>query len=160
MKKKPPGTGRTALFAAACVFAACAFGQNATDYDELPNPIATDAKAWSAIKSITAGWGDTDTRYRKELPAGHTAKSISLTAWRGEKVSAQIAVSSPRRLSAHTFETGNLTCSGSTIGKANMKTAFVRYVLADELHGRAAAETVKVRHGRLLSICCIWYSTI
>lgn len=133
MKKKTPGTGRTALFAAACVFAACAFGQNATDYDELPNPIATDAKAWSAIKSITAGWGDTDTRYRKELPAGHTAKSISLTAWRGEKVSAQIAVSSPRRLSALTFEAGDLTCSGSTIGKANMKTAFVRYVLADEL---------------------------
>lgn len=38
--------------------------------------------------------------------------------------------------------------------------AQLQLVLAHELHGCAAAETVKVRHGSLLSICCIWYSTI
>ena len=71
------------MLAALLAGALCAFGQATTDYNELPNPTATDAKAWSAVKKVTAGWGDTDTRYNKELPAKTTAGSISLTAWRG-----------------------------------------------------------------------------
>ena len=133
MKPEPIRKKRTALLAALFAGALCTFGQVTTDYDELPNPTATDPKAWSAVKSVTVGWGDTDTRYKKELPAGTTARSISLTAWRGEKVSAQLAVSTPEKLSALTFEAGNLTGSASTISKANVRTAFVRYVMADEL---------------------------
>ncbi len=86
MKPEPIRKRRTALLAALFAGALCTFGQVTTDYDELPNPTATDPKAWSAVKSVTVGWGDTDTRYKKELPAGTTARSISLTAWRGEKV--------------------------------------------------------------------------
>lgn len=133
MKPEPIRKRRTALLAALFAGALCTFGQVTTDYDELPNPTATDAKAWSAVKSVTVGWGDTDTRYKKELPAGTTARSISLTAWRGEKVSAQLAVSTPEKLSALTFEADDLTGSASTISKANVRTAFVRYVMADEL---------------------------
>ena len=133
MKPEPIRKRRTAMLAALLAGALCAFGQATTDYNELPNPTATDAKAWSAVKKVTAGWGDTDTRYNKELPAKATAGSISLTAWRGEKVSAQLAVSTPEKLSALTFEAGDLTGSASTISKANVRTAFVRYVMADEL---------------------------
>ena len=108
MKPEPIRKRRTALLAALFAGALCTFGQATTDYDELPNPTATDPKAWSAVKSVTVGWGDTDTRYKKELPAGTTARSISLTAWRGEKVSAQLAVSTPEKLSALTFEADDL----------------------------------------------------
>lgn len=133
MKPEPIRKRRTAMLAALLAGALCTFGQATTDYNELPNPTATDAKTWSAVKKVTAGWGDTDTRYNKELPAKATAGSISLTAWRGEKVSAQLAVSTPEKLSALTFEAGDLTGSASTISKTNVRTAFVRYVMADEL---------------------------
>ena len=72
MKPEAISKRRTALLAALFAGALCTFGQVTTDYDELPNPTATDAKAWSAVKSITVGWGDTDTRYKKELPPGQT----------------------------------------------------------------------------------------
>ncbi|CCZ14559.1 uncharacterized protein BN679_01442 [Prevotella sp. CAG:487] len=67
MKPEPIRKRRTAMLAALLAGALCAFGQATTDYNELPNPTATDAKAWSAVKKVTAGWGDTDTRYNKEL---------------------------------------------------------------------------------------------
>lgn len=58
---------------------------------------------------------------------------------------------------------GHVQRAGHQVGQVAEQPAGpaqLQLVLADELHGCAAAETVKMGHGRLLSICCIWYSTI
>ena len=38
-------------------------------YDELPNPVAPDASKWAGVTNPIIGWGSTDVRYNKELPA-------------------------------------------------------------------------------------------
>jgi len=58
---------------------------------------------------------------------------------------------------------GHLQRSGHQVGQVAeypAGPAQLQLVLAHEMHGCAAAETVKVRHGSLLSMYYIWYSTI
>ena len=64
-------------------------------YSELPNPKATNTALWTSQPDVSVAWGTTDTRYTKQNPSGLSAanKSISLTAWKGERVSAQFVVS-------------------------------------------------------------------
>ena len=58
---------------------------------------------------------------------------------------------------------GHVQRAGHQVGQVAEQPAGLaqlQLVLADELHGRAAAETVKMGHGSLLSMYYIWYSTI
>ena len=43
--------------------------QVSTNYEELPNPVATDASKWTGVTTPIVAWGSTDVRYNKELPA-------------------------------------------------------------------------------------------
>ena len=68
-------------------------------YEELPNPVATDASKWARVTKPIISWGSTDVRYNKELPAPVTpVAAMNLTGWMGEKVSAQFVISTNRDL--------------------------------------------------------------
>lgn len=91
---------------------------------------------WAKVTAPQISWGSTDIRYKKEEPAPiHSAqKSMNLTAWKGEKISAQLVVWTPKALNDLTFMVSDLTSGSATISKENIRTGFVRYVITDELN--------------------------
>lgn len=107
-------------------------------YYELPNPTPTDTNEWRSVKGVKLSWGSTDIRYSKEKPApiDRLQKQIELTAWRGERVSAQWVVWGDRPLSSLAYTVSDLvhTAQKDTIKEDALLTGFVRYVMTDELN--------------------------
>lgn len=105
-------------------------------YQEAANPIATNPALWSKVTTPQVSWGSTDVRYKKEEPASITGqkKNISLTAWKGEKVSAQLVVWTPEALDKLSFSVSELKSGSSIINGKDIRTGFVRYVMTDELN--------------------------
>ena len=114
----------------------CLNAQTSTNYEEANNPIATNPSLWVKINAPQVSWGSTDVRYKKEEPApiSRLKKDINLTAWKGERVSAQLVVWTPEALNNLSFIVSDLTSGKETIAKDNILTGFVRYVMTDELN--------------------------
>lgn len=110
--------------------------QTSTNYEEASNPISTDPSLWVKVSAPQVSWGSTDIRYKKEEPApiARLKKDINLTAWKGERVSAQLVVWTPEALDNLSFIVSDLTSGKETISKDNVRTGFVRYVMTDELN--------------------------
>ena len=106
-------------------------------YIELANPVQTDLRLWKQVKGTLVSWGTTDKRYKKEEPAMQKMqRSQSLSAWKGERVSAQFAVWGDEDLDKLSFEVSELvnTSAKKRIDKSNILKGFVRYVMTDELN--------------------------
>ena len=104
-------------------------------YEELPNPVATDASKWARVANPIIAWGSTDVRYNKELPASVTPVGImNLTGWMGEKLSAQFVISTNRDLKKVSVEVSDIVAKNYKISKWNTERGFVRYVMTDELN--------------------------
>lgn len=104
-------------------------------YEELPNPVATDASKWARVTNPIIAWGSTDVRYNKELPAPIASAGIlNLTGWMGEKLSAQFVISTNRDLKNVSVEVSDLVAKNYKISKWNTEGGFVRYVMTDELN--------------------------
>lgn len=114
----------------------CLNAQTSTTYEEANNPITTNTSLWVKINAPQVSWGSTDIRYKKEEPAliSRLKKDINLTAWKGERVSAQLVVWTPETLNNLSFIVSDLTSGKETIAKDNILTGFVRYVMTDELN--------------------------
>lgn len=110
--------------------------QTSTNYEEASNPISTNPSLWVKVSAPQVSWGSTDIRYKKEEPApiAQLKKDINLTAWKGERVSAQLVVWTPEALDNLSFIVSDLTSGKETISKDNVRTGFVRYVMTDELN--------------------------
>ena len=110
--------------------------QTSTNYEEASNPISTNPSLWVKVSAPQVSWGSTDIRYKKEEPApiARLKKDINLTAWIGERVSAQLVVWTPEALDNLSFIVSDLTSGKETISKDNVRTGFVRYVMTDELN--------------------------
>ena len=110
--------------------------QTSTNYEEASNPISTNPSLWVKVSAPQVSWGSTDIRYKKEEPAliSRLKKDINLTAWKGERVSAQLVVWTPEALDNLSFIVSDLTSGKETISKDNVRTGFVRYVMTDELN--------------------------
>ena len=110
--------------------------QTSTNYEEASNPISTTPSLWVKVSAPQVSWGSTDIRYKKEEPApiARLKKDINLTAWKGERVSAQLVVWTPEALDNLSFIVSDLTSGKETISKDNVRTGFVRYVMTDELN--------------------------
>lgn len=107
-----------------------------TDYQEMSNPVATDVSKWNKMSVPFISWGSTDVRYAKESPASvaYPVKVMNLTAWMGEKVSAQLVISTPRDLKDVNVTINDLVAKNYKISKWNLQHGFVRYVMTDELN--------------------------
>ena len=104
-------------------------------YQELPNPVATDASKWARVTKPIISWGSTDVRYNKELPATLTpVATMNLTGWMGEKVAAQFVISTNRDLKNVSVEVSDIVAKNYKISKWNTERGFVRYVMTDELN--------------------------
>ena len=125
------------IVAAALALAAC------KEYGGLPEGEPSDPKAgnpagWEAMAANTgAAFGSIDLRYaHSEAPDTTTfVKEWEATAWRGEKVHAQLVVWSRkplRRVSVDCHE-ALLSENGGTIPAANVSIGMLRYLLTDSL---------------------------
>ena len=106
-------------------------------YVELENPVKTDLKQWAKVQGTLVSWGSTDVRYKKEVPAmSRVAKKIQLNAWKGERVSAQLAIWGVKDLNKVSVEVSDLVHSSNNycIAKDKVTKGFVRYVMTDELN--------------------------
>ena len=104
-------------------------------YEELPNPVATDASKWARVNNPIIGWGSTDVRYNKELPAQVVPGTMmNITGWMGEKLSAQFVISTNRDLKNVSVEVSDIIAKNYKISKWNTERGFVRYVMTDELN--------------------------
>ena len=104
-------------------------------YEELPNPVATDASKWARVNNPIIGWGSTDVRYNKDLPAQVVpGTTMNITGWMGEKLSAQFVISTNRDLKNVSVEVSDIIAKNYKISKWNTERGFVRYVMTDELN--------------------------
>ena len=108
------------------------------DFLELPNPTPTPTELWNQQGKTIVGWGQTDQRYKKERPVAQNevARRLNLQGWKGEKLSAQWVVSASEKDLNLSAEISDLKRQGSRdrISKEHIQTAFVRYVMTDELN--------------------------
>ncbi len=100
------------------------------NYQENADPKPGAQEVWNNLKQVTVGWGTTDVRYQRSQPAA-TAKKLSLTAWRGERVSAQAVVSTPSDIKNLTFSVSDLKNGKNVIPAKNIRQYVVGYVLGD-----------------------------
>lgn len=109
--------------------------QIADSYRELPNPVQTDFTQWDKVNTPKVSWGNTDVRYKKEVPPSvDIKKNLTLSAWKGERVCAQLVIWSGEEIKELNFSAGDLRSGEESIGKERLTTAFVRYVMTDELN--------------------------
>ena len=112
----------------------CMNAQTSEYYQEAANPIATNPTLWAKVTAPQISWGSTDIRYKKEEPAPirSTQKSINLTAWKGEKVSAQMVVWTPKTLNDLTLTVSDLISGENTISKDDIRTVFVQFIKKED----------------------------
>ncbi|MGN0234236.1 MAG: glycoside hydrolase domain-containing protein [Bacteroidaceae bacterium] len=97
---------------------------------ELADPKPGAQETWNTVKNVTLQWGSTDVRYSRSQPATGQ-KTLTLDAWRGERVSAQAVLSTPVDLARVTFEVSDLRNGKALIPASAINKYFVRYVMTD-----------------------------
>lgn len=106
-----------------------------TSYMELPNPQAVDADSWKGVTKPSCAWGSVYERYRKESHPKLHKKSLRLTGWKGERVSAQLVITSPEPLDSVQVEMSALqNRRHALLDDARVMRGFVRYVMTDGLN--------------------------
>lgn len=96
---------------------------------------AENAAQWQQMKSpVQVGFVISNVRYSQDqVPARQVQKSNLLTAWKGEKVHAQLTVWSRRDVPKVTVVVSDLKAeNGRSISKSVISTGFVSYVMTDE----------------------------
>lgn len=128
-------TLRSLLAAAALLMSACGGTKNSAspDFQEMADPAAAFAD-WSAADDAPhASFVTTDLRYAKsQLPDVEPQTTCRLTAWRGERVSAQLLVWSAQPVAEATCEVGRLRSEAAKLPDDAATARFVRYVMSDE----------------------------
>lgn len=107
-------------------------------YKELPNPIITDSEKWARTGNVVnVSFASDNVRYPKEkAPLTAQKKSWDAIAWKGEKIHTQILVWTEENIPNLSFQVKDLVNKkDDRINSENIKAAFVRYVMADELGG-------------------------
>ena len=106
-----------------------------TSYVELSNPQAVDADSWKGVTKPSCAWGSVYERYRKESHPKLHKKSLRLKGWKGERVSAQLVITSPEPLDSVQVEMSALqNRRHALLDDARVMRGFVRYVMTDGLN--------------------------
>ena len=124
------------LPAAAMLLAACGGANDRPsfpDFQEMADPAAAFADWSAAGDTPCASFVTTDRRFGKsQLPDVEPRTACRLTAWRGERVSAQLLVWSAQLVERLVCTAGVLTSDEGRLPESAVRTRFVRYVMSDE----------------------------
>lgn len=99
-----------------------------------PVPLSeADKLCWQSVsRGLNARWGSADLAYSKSLVPQNLTEDLALTAWRGERVSAQILVWSADDLKSVECKISDFKGERATLPSSIAQTRFVGYVLADK----------------------------
>ncbi len=124
-----------------------------TFYPELANPVETDTKEWARItKAVNVSFASDNVRYPKEKVPQVTLRNLwEATAWKGERIHTQILVWTNQDIAELSFQMKDLKGHGHRIPDENMKAAFVRYTLADDITGGCADRDLSVDDSSLVA---------
>ena len=103
---------------------------------ELADPKPGPQEAWQQVAKPSLGWGCIDIRYSRSQVPATSMKSPLLRAWRGERVSAQAVLATPKTLEKVTFSVSDLKNGKNVIPASAIRKYFVRYVIADSYKER------------------------
>ncbi len=103
---------------------------------ELPDPKPGSQEAWQQLAQPTLGWGSIDVRYSRSQVPETTKTSPLFRAWRGERVSAQAVLATPRELQNVSLTVSDLKSGRNIIPASAVKKYFVRYVLTNIFKNR------------------------
>ena len=112
--------------------------QKVETFAEAADPVeltAEQAAAWDAVgKGLNAAWGSPDFKYgRSVVPTPLDEEVYKITAWKGERASAQILLWSAEAKDGVKCEISDFKSSGSVLPSSIAQARFVRYTLADQL---------------------------
>ncbi len=101
-----------------------------------PSPVTAEAlKAWTDTrKGLHGAWGDPDLRYsRSEVPQPLDCENFEITAWRGERASAQFLLWTADGADGVECRVEDFRSDNATLPASTACTRFVRYTLADSV---------------------------
>lgn len=107
----------------------------AQTYNEPQDPSPSKTENWSAVpKGLQASIASTNIRFVKSIiPKIEQKNSLTETAWKGERISAQLVLWSNDSVNKVEVEVSDFIAkSGNKILKENIKINFVKYVITDE----------------------------
>lgn len=134
----------SAAVAASVVAAGCGGAYEPVDtFAEADDPVAVTAaqeQAWAqAAPGLSGAWGDPDIRYpRSVVPQPQQDGSYRITAWRGERASAQLLLWTRDGADGVRCEVKDFKSGTAVLPSSVARTRFVRYTLADStfrVHG-------------------------
>lgn len=102
---------------------------------EPADPKPAPMEAWQGVNKLDFGWGSTDIRYQRNA-VPKLEKSVSLYAWKGERVNAQAVLMAPKAIGSLTVKVSDLKSGKNTIPASAVKAYFVRYVMSDYFNTR------------------------
>ena len=101
-------------------------------FREADDPTADTLADWSGVASgLHAAWGTTDKRYARSVVPCAAESECRLTAWRGERVSAQLVLWSVDSVGGVECRIGKFRSDGACLPAGIAQARFVRYVLTD-----------------------------
>lgn len=116
------------------VAASCGNRTAVVTFRECDDSTADTLADWSGVKKgLHAAWGQTDARYaRSVVPILETGDTCRLTAWRGERVSAQAVLWTADSVGGVECRVGDFrSADGTVLPSAMARAHFVRYVVSD-----------------------------
>lgn len=123
----------TACVLATLVISACASRGPVLTFREADDPTADTLADWSGVApGLHAAWGSTDARYPRSKTPAEVLPECRLTAWRGERVSAQLVLWSADSVGGVECRIGKFRSDNHTLPADIGRTRFVRYVVTDE----------------------------
>ena len=123
--------------AAALMMTACASDYTPVEtFTEADDPVALTAEqqaAWGNVtKTLNGGWGSADLHYsRSQVPATLNQETFQMTAWRGERVSAQLLLWTAEGVEGVEYEIADFKGEAGTLPASIAEAHFVRYTIAD-----------------------------
>ncbi len=132
-----------ALAAGMAAAGCCGAYEKVETFAEADDPVAVTAaqeQEWAhAAAGLNGAWGDPDVRYpRSTVPQLPECKNYRMTAWKGERASAQVLLWTRDGADGVTCEVKDFKSAGAVLPASAAQTRFVRYTLADttfRVHG-------------------------
>lgn len=113
--------------------AGCSSPGAVVTFREADDPTADTLADWTAVTpGLNVSWCSVDERYPRSVAPQLDSTRCRLTAWRGERCSAQLLLWSPDSVGAVRCTIGRFRGRGTSLPANVARLRFVRYVLTDE----------------------------
>ena len=111
-------------------------------FREADDPMADTLADWSGVASgLHAAWGTTDKRYARSVVPCAAESECRLTAWRGERVSAQLVLWSADSVGGVECRIGKFRSDGACLPAGIAQARFVRCSPTRSVRAAATAGT-------------------